>query len=207
MQFTRFSPAALPSSLPSSSSPTSSSSSLASGTTSRRRFGVLTTSLHLVLLLVLFLNHLPASCQARVARDISDTDNHLSIDDFASSEDANGSSIPFVDLANLKDLDLAELLEINFINNTVHHYRGKLQQVKGSLHGRIKELISSVRGSSQASQFSPELKAKLTDSFVKLVAQLNLSPMCLTGLNHIRLEIMEKRLWPLKCKFDTFTNK
>lgn len=163
--------------------------------------------MHLVLLLVLFLNHLPASCQARVARDTSETENHLSIDDFASSEDGNGSSIPFIDIANLKDLDLAELLEINFINNSVHHYRGKFQQVQGSLHGRIKELISNVRGSSQSSQFSPELKAKLTDSFFKLVSQLNLSPMCLTGLNHLRLEIMEKRLWPLKCKFSLTTNK
>lgn len=147
---------------------------------------------------MLFLNHLPKSCQARVARDTSDTDNHLTIDDFSPADDGNGSSVPFIDVANLKDLDLAELLEINFINNSVHHYRGKFQQVHSSLQGRIRELIANVRGSSQASQFSPELKAKLTDSFLKLVEQLNLSPLCLTSLNHLRMEIMEKRLWPLK---------
>lgn len=189
---------------------TRSSSPSDTGHSSHRRrggrllFGLTACSLHFLLLLVLFLNHLPASCQARVSRDTSDTDNHLTIDDFSPADDGNGSSVPFIDVANLKDLDLAELLEINFINNSVHHYRGKFQQVHSSLQGRIRELIANVRGSSQASQFSPELKAKLTDSFLKLVEQLNLSPLCLTSLNHLRMEIMEKRLWPLKCKFIKF---
>ena len=107
----------------------------------------------------------------------------------------------FVNVSELKNLDIAQLLEINFVNKSMKNYQQKLQQVHSSLNDRVKSLIADVRGGSGSeAKFSPELKRKLNDSFLKFIESLELTPFCLASLNHLRMEISEKRLWPLKCK-------
>lgn len=121
--------------------------------------------------------------------------------------DDNGTTIglesfsgnePFVNISELKNVQLKELLEVQFINNSVNHIQNKIQRVHTSLQDQIQQMVSGVRG--VKGQFSPELKQKLNDSFFKLVESLELSPYCLASLNHIKVELANKRLWPLKCK-------
>ena len=144
------------------------------------------------LVLILLLASSPASCSGRVTRQAAE-DNLIDME----NEFEGGS---FINVSDLKNLDLSQLLEINFINKSVTHYHDKLHEVRSSLQSRVKSIIAGVRGGSQTN-FSPELKQKLNESFFKLVESLVLSPNCLFSLNHLRMEIAEKRLWPLKCKY------
>lgn len=143
-------------------------------------------------LLVIFLAASPTASSARVARQSPD---HNLIDATPEEESEH-----FINVSELKNLDLAELLEINFVNKSVSHYRNKINEVHLSLKSRVNDLLATARGGH--SEFSPELKQKLNESFFKLIESLQLSPECLFSLNHLRMEITERRLWPLKCECD-----
>lgn len=154
---------------------------------------LLIISLHLIVWQI----HTPPVCCARIPEE-SDSNSTNVLDD-GRSELGGLDNGPFLNISELKHVDLKQLLEVNIINNSVNHFQNKFQRVHTSLQDQINQLISGVRG--VRSQFSPELKQKLNESFFKLVEDLEISPYCLASLNHIKIELSNKRLWPLKCKF------
>ena len=138
-----------------------------------------------------------SSC-IRIVRQPPATSDLMNTTENLIDEASHQENESFINMSELKNLDMSELLEINFINKSVTHYKDKLHQVRSSLQNRVKNLIANVRSSK--SSFSPELGQKLNDSFFQLVQNLQISPYCLASLNHLRMEIAERRLWPFKCE-------
>lgn len=124
-----------------------------------------------------------------------DSDSLLNIDDGGDQDDE-----PLFDPESLKHFDLKQLLEISAINKSVTNYRTKLDSVKSSLNGRVKHFLSSIQSVQNENEFSPELRAKLNETFWKFLEQTELSPYCLASLQIIRNDVANKKLWPLKCK-------
>lgn len=158
-----------------------------------------TTTITLIISLLILSSSLSVSSTRIIRRQISSSDNGK-MNMFDNNDDLSPTS--FFNMSELKNLDLTQLLEINFINKSVNHYHGKLKQVQSSLRDRVKSMIADVRGAGfgSKSNFSPELRQKLNNTFLKFIEELELSPYCLASLNHLRVEMGERRLWPLRCK-------
>lgn len=93
-----------------------------------------------------------------------------------------------------------ELLQVKLINNTVNYYKTQFKKVRTDIQGQLKEMINQGKNLKLKSKFSPELQRKMNETFMKFLEELEITPYCLTSFNHLRLELMNKRLWPLKCK-------
>ncbi|KAI2798959.1 hypothetical protein BLOT_012578 [Blomia tropicalis] len=156
-----------------------------------------TTTITLIISLLILSSSLSVSSTRIIRRQISSSDNGK-MNMFDNNDDLSPTS--FFNMSELKNLDLTQLLEINFINKSVNHYHGKLKQVQSSLRDRVKSMIADVRGAGfgSKSNFSPELRQKLNNTFLKFIEELELSPYCLASLNHLRVEMGERRLWPLR---------
>lgn len=100
-----------------------------------------------------------------------------------------------------------ELLQVKLINNTVNYYKTQFKKVRTDIQGQLKEMINQGKNLKLKSNFSPELQKKMNETFMKFLEELEITPYCLTSFNHLRLELMNKRLWPLKCKNISVTIK
>lgn len=109
--------------------------------------------------------------------------------------------------ADLSKLNVSHLLEIDFLNRSLHHYRIKAQQVHSNVQERVQGLLNGL--SSQVTPFQPvfsaEFNEKLNETLTKLLHDLELSPQCLVSLNIIRLQLLSRKFWPLKCNFALVT--
>lgn len=151
-----------------------------------------------VVLALLLLTHLPAPSSSSPAPETPSANSFT--DSSADLEVSESQQSEFISLNELQKLDIGRLLEINFINRTVAHYQSKFERVQSSLDSRVKDLLDDLKGNHR-SRFTPELQSALNSSLVGLLRELQLSPFCLNALNHLRTEMLNKRPWPLKCKY------
>src|SRR6218665_3715508 len=112
---------------------------------SRFRYGKhrrLTTLCTVCGILILLLS--PLTGALSLTSDGGDSDTNSFTEDLDTAESISDE---FISLNELQNLDLAKLLEINFINKTVTHYRSKFQSVQSSLDDRVRNLFDDLKGS------------------------------------------------------------
>ena len=97
-----------------------------------------------------------------------------------------------------QNIDISNLLKINFINLTTQNYQQKFSSFQSSIENHFLDSFQDL----MQPTFSNEFNDKLNLTYFEFLNSLELSTKCLKSFDFLINEVLfNSKLWPLKCKF------